>query len=1121
MIGPRTLRRSYADAYVEPDALGPADARKAGLDVHDSAEALDRALTERGLWRGLFIVFWRSSLGYLFTGVCLVVASPFIPHFVRHLVDEPTTRTATLLTGVLVAASLLRFAGTVQIRYLVYRIDLSVQQVIYRRLLRADAGWLARRKQATTTFLLEYGQMTSQVAFVPEFLVNTVLATVFAAILVVEYGWVGVIVTVAVACGVLAVARLASSGSAAGKRFLDAEQSRSSLIEVFATAWQAVARARLARAVCDEVQSIRRVQLRLLRKWSRLAAVNVTADYGIAGVAVWLAAALSLTAGADLAAGRAVGLLVLVRMLMGAVTAALGTYRSINFTRHVGADLHHLIAETNGQEASSPLPDVPHGARLLVVGRDDDAVTSWLSCRLDGSATSTDCWVGRSQPALDGVIAQNVVLWSRSVDRQRYVESTAAAALFRRAADGSAKLVDGQLLDCEHETLSDGELVRLSLARALYFRPHTLVLDDVFAPLDPVTAQEVGREVLSAPTRPTVYLRSTRPEPLRWVDGIAVVEGSGVDYIWREDFDASREQLVELLGGDFTDSLAADLPTPVRTAQPAAGGYEFVEAFDPPARAAFDLVGRDASSFGLGRVVSALWPRWALVGFSVLLAGAAAAELIIAGVVETGATTMDSVIRLGVVVLLGCAAIFAGRLLPLHSARPRIDRLHRRLLDSLARGHFAGRHHVVPARVGRDFYALEIRIPSAVASYLAGVLGVVVALLVVVTAGPIAVPALLLLAVLGVVQVRRGQDALETATRLSAAARVPLLSFGTRTIGDPGFHRSVPLRRALAARFAELGTVRAAAIARWSNVQLRTILGVELLSLGVLAVAIWGTTLGSSSFGIGDGVVVYAAYIFSQQVGALIDQTQMMNGVLQSASRVFDLAEEGERASRLDGTEPEHVGCMTPPVTGHPSTEPVLAGEELVPLSPELGAVAPVDVTLFSGEWQVVVGPSGVGKSTLLRSIGGARSLAAGCLLQRPETARIALLDSDLPALPMAARQVLDATGVEALRQLCAAAGREPIAVDLHLDRLSHADRQLVSLARAVAADPALLLLDEATSALPAAQEARVMDALKGLLPDVAALVVLHRRANQDGIGSVPPLELRAAGAGVAAAGQR
>jgi ABC-type multidrug transport system fused ATPase/permease subunit len=59
--------------------------------------------------------------------------------------------------------------------------------------------------------------------------------------------------------------------------------------------------------------------------------------------------------------------------------------------------------------------------------------------------------------------------------------------------------------------------------------------------------------------------------------------------------------------------------------------------------------------------------------------------------------------------------------------------------------------------------------------------------------------------------------------------------------------------------------------------------------------------------------------------------------------------------------------------------------------------------------------------------------------------------------------------------------------------RLSSGERQLVSLARAMAADPAVIVLDEATSNLDPETEAMVERALSRLLAGRTAIVIAHR----------------------------
>jgi ATP-binding cassette subfamily B protein len=59
--------------------------------------------------------------------------------------------------------------------------------------------------------------------------------------------------------------------------------------------------------------------------------------------------------------------------------------------------------------------------------------------------------------------------------------------------------------------------------------------------------------------------------------------------------------------------------------------------------------------------------------------------------------------------------------------------------------------------------------------------------------------------------------------------------------------------------------------------------------------------------------------------------------------------------------------------------------------------------------------------------------------------------------------------------------------------RLSVGERQLVSFARALLADPRLLVLDEATSSVDLMTEARIEEALDRLLEGRTSIVIAHR----------------------------
>lgn len=176
-----------------------------------------------------------------------------------------------------------------------------------------------------------------------------------------------------------------------------------------------------------------------------------------------------------------------------------------------------------------------------------------------------------------------------------------------------------------------------------------------------------------------------------------------------------------------------------------------------------------------------------------------------------------------------------------------------------------------------------------------------------------------------------------------------------------------------------------------------------------------------------------------------------------------------------------------------------------------------VDLTIAQGEQLALVGPTGAGKSTLAKLIAryydptGGEVRFGGVDLRRASAATLrrhivvvpqegflfngTILDNVRIAKP----EATDDEVVEALRSIGALDRFASLPEGLHTEvhergsRLSAGEKQLVSLARAALADPALLVLDEATSSLDPGTEALVEDAMHHLTEGRTVVVICHR----------------------------
>ncbi|MEM7022607.1 MAG: ABC transporter ATP-binding protein [Pseudomonadota bacterium] len=162
-----------------------------------------------------------------------------------------------------------------------------------------------------------------------------------------------------------------------------------------------------------------------------------------------------------------------------------------------------------------------------------------------------------------------------------------------------------------------------------------------------------------------------------------------------------------------------------------------------------------------------------------------------------------------------------------------------------------------------------------------------------------------------------------------------------------------------------------------------------------------------------------------------------------------------------------------------------------------------LDFRLQGGQWTCLLGPSGVGKSTLLRLIAGLAQPDAGTVMcndHQPLAGRLAWMgqrDDLLPWLSVRDNVTLGARlRGEAADLARAEALLEQVGLTPRRDQrpatLSGGERQRVALARTLMEDRPVVLMDEPFSALDAITRARLQSLAAELLAGRTVLLVTH-----------------------------
>jgi ATP-binding cassette subfamily B protein len=275
----------------------------------------------------------------------------------------------------------------------------------------------------------------------------------------------------------------------------------------------------------------------------------------------------------------------------------------------------------------------------------------------------------------------------------------------------------------------------------------------------------------------------------------------------------------------------------------------------------------------------------------------------------------------------------------------------------------------------------------------------------------------------------------------------------------------------------------------------------------VVIAVVGGLRVASGAITIGD---VQAFIQYSRQFTQPITQVASMMNLLQSgvasAERVFELLDEDEQSP--EPAEPARV----PQVRGRVAFEDV--SFRYLPDTPLIDGLS---IVAEPGQTVAIVGPTGAGKTTLVNLIMRFYEVDSGRItLDGVDThamdrealrSRIGMVLQDTWLFGGTIADNIAYGKVEATQEDVEAAARTayvdrfvhhlPDGYDTVIDEegsnVSAGQKQLITIARAFLADPAILILDEATSSVDTRTEMLVQEAMNALRVGRTSFVIAHR----------------------------